>query len=60
MSDPPVVVPVLAIGDGPISHRSLPRADAVRGVVDTQPAGPGVTSLEICRLDETGHPTRRR
>jgi hypothetical protein len=60
ISDPPVVVPVLAIGDGPISPQALPRADAIRDVVDTLPAGPGVTPVEIWRLDETGHPTSHR
>jgi hypothetical protein len=59
VAEPITVVPVLAIGYGKLSPQAMPRANAVREVIDGVPAGNGVGELEVWTLNESGHPVER-
>ncbi len=55
----PVVVPVLVVAEGRISPQAVPRARAIRDVIDALPAGGGVASVAPWRLDAEGHPIEK-
>jgi len=53
---PVAIVPVLAVGPGPISAQAAPRMRAIATAVDAVTSDPTVAPLEVWRVDQYGAP----